>query len=251
MKSYKEHHQEVEDKLRLAKRSDKESKFKDLKKYIGTSYEVIGLSVPKQRDAFKQGYSFTTSSSEAQLDIWEHLWQMSPVYEVMSQSLLFIGKNIKKFDEEFIWDRICGWVKRVDNWAHSDSLSGFYSYLLERNPELVFPQLKEWNSSANPWERRQSLVSLIEYHKKRKTVLPASSMFPLVTHLLSDKDYFVQKGLGWALREIGNVYPGETWTYLESNCSQIAPAAFTAAIEKLSPPDKEKLKKIRKDCRKK
>ena len=44
---------EIEKALKAEFASDKKAKYKDLKKYIGTQYDFIGLSVPTQRKVFK------------------------------------------------------------------------------------------------------------------------------------------------------------------------------------------------------
>ena len=106
---------------------------------------------------------------------------------------------------------------------------------MEKMPEEIYSQYERWNKSDNPWERRQSLVGMLLYSKKRKTLLPAIKLLNMVEPLIQDKDYFVQKGLGWALREIGNIYPEETMAFLHKNCINLHSVAFTTAIEKISP----------------
>jgi 3-methyladenine DNA glycosylase AlkD len=91
----------------------------------------------------------------------------------------------------------------------------------------------------------------LNYSKLRKVVLPFANLTAMVIPLLKDEDYFVQKGVGWTLREMGNVYPVETLALLTENIVIISPIAFTAAIEKLSPDTKEQLKQLRKTARKK
>ena len=222
-----------------------------LKKYIGTTYDISGLSVPTQRAIFKKGYSFSSLKPEEQIEIWNSIWNESNSHDILSQVLLFWEKYHAKINPALAWRHLKNRVDRIDNWAHSDSLSGFYSYLLEVQTPLVLPQLKKWNKSKNAWERRQSVVSLTHYHRKREKVLPFSVMIPLVENLLQDKDYFVQKGVGWALREIGNAYPKETFTFLRQNYAQLTSVAFSAASEKLAAKEKEELKKLRKEARKK
>jgi 3-methyladenine DNA glycosylase AlkD len=283
MTDLKKYHREVTDKLHAAKAGDKPNLYPDLQKYIGTRYEFVGLSVPRQRQVFKAGFSHSTLSLPEQLAIWDALWRDSPLYEVLSQVLLFTSHHLELFDAALLWETTRGWVGKIDNWAHSDSLSAIYSYLLEKELEehainvpakksgktavkgsskksspvsqksspvynqlKVYSQLKSWNSSANPWERRQSVVSLLEYDKKRKTVLPAGELLSMVEPLLRDEDYFVQKGVGWTLREIGNRHPAAAWQFLLDHATAIRPPAFTAAIEKLTPAKKERLKKLRK-----
>jgi 3-methyladenine DNA glycosylase AlkD len=74
-------------------------------------------------------------------------------------------------------------------------------------------------------------------------------MLPLVEKLLDDEHYFVQKGVGWTLRELSVIYHDVTWQFLIKHHTRISGAAFTAAAEKLSPAKKEKLKDLRKTHR--
>jgi len=232
--------------LKAALPTDKVSGFKDPKKYIGTEYDFIGLSVPALRQVFKNGFSFDSNPVEKQFKLWEKVWRQSGIYEAMTLSLFFCDKHAKKTDVDLMWNYSKKWTPQIDNWAHSDGLSGLYSYLLENNPELIYPQLLKWNTSKNPWERRQSLVSLIEYAKKRKSFLPVDKIHPLIEKLLSDKHCFVQKGLGWTLREAGNAYPKETWNFLLKHTPKLSAVAFSPATEKLNPQQKEQLKQLRK-----
>lgn len=65
-------------------------------------------------------------------------------------------------------------------------------------------------------------------------------------HLLPDKEYYVQKGVGWTLREVYNVYPNETLTWLKQDIKLLSSIAFTIAIEKMDSITVNELKAIRK-----
>lgn len=240
---------EIINRLLEKKPYDKISGHTDLKSYIGTEYEVIGLTVPMQRSILKTGYSFSTLSLEQQLPLWDAIWKSTDVYEVLSQCIYFIEKNWLKLDAIEVWTTVRSWVEKIDNWAHSDGLSDIYAHLMEKMPEEIYGQYQQWNKSENPWERRQSLVGMLLYSKKRKTLLPATKLLDMVEPLIADKDYFVQKGLGWALREIGNVYPDRTMAFLSKNCIILHPVAFATAVEKINPELKAMLKLQRKQKR--
>jgi hypothetical protein len=66
MQYYKRYHREILQKLQAALASDKPSLFPDLKKYIGTGYDFVGLSTPAQRRIFNAGYSFSALSAQEQ-----------------------------------------------------------------------------------------------------------------------------------------------------------------------------------------
>ena len=118
--------------------------------------------------------------------------------------------------------------------------------MLELAPEKVYRVLKAWNKDKDLWKRRQSVVSLLYYSRTKKDYLPFSKIEVLLTSLLADKEYYVQKGLGWALRELRNVYPKEAHAYLTKHIRAISPIAFTISVEKVEEKEKEKLKALRK-----
>jgi 3-methyladenine DNA glycosylase AlkD len=242
---------EIIQRLLEAAQTEKPSKFKDLKKYIGTRYDLTGLSAPTQKALFKSGFSFSRFPAEGQLSIWAYLWKESCHFEIMNLAQMFVSKNLPAFDAPVIWDITKNWVSEVDNWAHSYGLSSIYSRLLEKQPEIVYKQYELWNASGNPWERRQSLVGLCYYSSVKRKTIPFEKLKAMVNPLLNDGDYFVQKGLGWTLREMGNIYPAETLSYLTQHINLIRPVAFTAAIEKLDVIKKDRLKQLRKDHKKK
>lgn len=205
---------------------------------------------PSQRKLFKTGYSFSAIQTNEQILIWDFIWNSGPDIWTMLQAF-FYCENLLKKDTELIsvWPVIKKWQDKVDNWGLSDCLSKIFSKLLEIDPGLVYQTLSQWNKSEDPWKRRQSLVSLIYYSSVRKTVLPFKKQIKFIRKLLPDENYFVQKGVGWTLRELGNVYPDSTWNFILDNVKKISLIAFTAAIEKLDKTKKEKLIQIRKGIR--
>ncbi|MBK7666930.1 MAG: DNA alkylation repair protein [Sphingobacteriaceae bacterium] len=106
--------------------------------------------------------------------------------------------------------------------------------------------LKKWNKHKNPWLRRQSMVALLYYSRTKNQHLPFKTIISLVSTQLQAQEYYVQKGLGWTLRESYNVYPDLTYKFVSDNFHKVSPVAFTAAIEKMSEKEKTILKQKRK-----
>jgi 3-methyladenine DNA glycosylase AlkD len=221
--------------------------------YIGggvSSYKYAGLSVPQIRSIYKNSpFSFRHKGPESKIEeikTWDYIWQKSKVYEVACLPLMHMCDGVKKGELLAPYLPVLkNWAHRIDNWAHSDSLSSIYVRILETDRKAMLPILEEWSDSQNPWLRRQSIVSLLYYSSARKNVLPFSKLISMVKKQMRNEHYYVQKGVGWALREIGNVYPSETLTFLEANIGAVSAAAFTAATEKLSPAKKNHLKNLR------
>ncbi len=199
---------------------------------------TLGLSVPQARQVLKEGYSFFSLPRLEILEIWDYIWQHGRYFEEMSQPIYYYEKKSLS-NEEFA--TISTWIDRCDNWAHSDGLSSIHAKTLEEKPDMVLPVLEAWNSNKNPWKRRQSVVSLLYYARARKKILPFPALIKMVEALLRDPDYYVQKGVGWTIREIFNAYPEQAVEFITRRNLEIAPAAWQATSEKLPADFKKQL----------
>lgn len=236
---------EVENNLALAARSIGPAKAAERARFIKAVMPMQGLPVPMQRSCLKKGYSFSGLSFEDQIPIWDYIWFHARSHEARMQAGFFVEKP-RRYDPEWLWERLVPWVGAVNCWDQSDTLSNICSRLNEDIPHKVVPILKGWNVSDNPWERRQSLVALLFYSRFRNSLPDQDLVFALVEARLEDPDYYVQKGLGWTLREAWNVWPEACEAFLHAHVRRLAPAAWQAATEKLSASVKAELKARRK-----
>lgn len=214
---------------------------------VKNKVDTTNKNASSQRMLFKQKFSFSKYSKSEQLIIWDYIWNKSSDFWICIQSFFFLENNMT--DKDFLsdsWETIKNWQKNVDNWGKCDALSKIYTKVLEIIPDKVLEQLKQWNKSKNLWDKRQSLVSLLYFSRTKNILLPYETIIPFVTELIDDKEHYVQKGVGWTLKELYSVYPDKTLKYIEKNTSRISATAFSAAIEKLEKADKERLKKMRK-----
>ena len=201
-------------------------------------FSRLHIRVPVVRAAVKEKYSFFDLPCREIINIWDYIWKNSQWYEVAHQALYYYQhKTITKV--EFL--KIKSWVTRCDCWEHSDDLSKIYAQVVEDNPDWILPVYETWNRARSPWKRRQSVVGLIEYASKRKSVLSFPVLIGFVDPLLADEDYYVQKGVGWTLREIYNLYPVKTLAYIQTNLFLLHILAYSSATEKLDKATRAKM----------
>lgn len=213
--------------------------------FMNTKYKCLGLSVPQMRKAVKQGYTFYELPEKKIQAIWSDIVKNATYFDEVSQALLYYQYRKNDLDKSHI-KLFASWMPSIDNWEHSDRMSDLLAELHERFPSEVYPLYKKWNRHKNPWFRRQSIVGLFLYSNSRKKQPPFGKVLPLVHHLLKDSHLYVQKGYGWTLRELYNVYPKKTYAYLLTVAKEIPPAGWQAATEKLAKTQKARLMKIRK-----
>ena len=212
-----------------------------------THLRTVKGSVPIHRQASKRPYAFSGLPFIAQLEIWDELWHTQNDFWVRLHAYFFLERHIKKESELLaMWPVILQWQEQVDDWGLCDALAKIYTKILEVQPEAVYKQLQQWNASKNLWKRRQSVVSLLYYSRTKKFFLTFDQVIKLIGRLLPDKEYYVQKGVGWALRECHTVYPKETLAWLTPNIKKVSSIAFTICIEKMDEDTKNALKAARK-----
>src|ERR1700733_13092488 len=191
-------------------------------------------NVPLHRRESKRVYSFSALPFAEQLEVWDELWRTENDFWLRLHAYFFLERHLKKESElREMWPVIVRWQEQVDDWGLCDALAKIYTKILVVMPDEVYAQLKAWNRDENLWKRRQSVVSLLYYSRTKKKHPSFSEVEQLIAPLLSDKEYYVQKGVGWALREMYTVYPEQALPWLKAHIRQISAIAFTIAIEKM------------------
>ena len=239
----------LEENVRETAAASEQPKYDNLQNYLGTELKVAGLRSPQISDIYNQ-MQFPASFSVAdKMNFWEEVWFRNEWFELMSMALLFIRKQGKKLPPDFLLERLVLWEDRIDNWAHSDELAHALATLLPDRKNEMLSILSNWNNDVNPWKRRQSVVAPIRIRQNIGTHLDWNELNRLILPLIKDGVYFVQKGVGWALREAGMVYPEKLQAFLTENCATLPSPAFATAVEKVPLKEKEIYKSIRRKSR--
>lgn len=202
---------------------------------------VLGHRLPVLHTMVKKGFSFYQKSPKEILEIWDYCWKQTQTHEALTLPLLYYRHHPFQLNSSH-WHLMKNWVKRVENWEHSDALSYLYSVIYEKFPTLVEPTLYRWNRSKNRWEQRASIVSLIYYASAKRKTPPITTILNLVEPLIKQRDHYVAKAVGWTLREAYKLYPKETLIFLQKHVHNLAPDSFSYATEKLTNTQKQQLK---------
>lgn len=210
--------------------------------------EFLAVRVPAIEQVVRRGFSFYEREEPEILAIWNQIWFGSPFFEVMSAAAMYYGLQGARIDPA-TWPTLAGWSSRIENWAHADHLASIYSYILAQRTPEVYRQLQEWNASDGAWLRRISLISLIHYTGKKAIFLRPEQVLPLVAHCIRDERYYVQKAVGWVLREMGLVYPQAIDDFLHTHMADMPGIAFSRAIERRTGEERAVLRAARKRAR--
>ena len=208
----------------------------------GSTMKFVGIRVPALRRRVREGFSFLKREPEEVLDVWDDLWMHSEWGDVLHAAEEYYRPLVRRRVLPMYWPVMRHWIDRVDNWAHSDVLSGTYSRLLEADPDAVMRELRRWNADEDLWRKRVSIMSLIHYTGKNAVFLTPDEVLPMVDRCAADTRQPMQKAVGWVLREMWHAYPAEVRAYLEANAGRLARGAYTRAIERMGTAERKEMR---------
>lgn len=215
--------------------------------YIGGGESKLsfhGHRVPFLRQLFENEFQLQELDFEKQMKIWDYVFRTSKNFEAKSLSLYWMERQ-NVTDLLRSWPTFSKWAHHVDNWAHSDGLCGVYSKLLEAAPKVVYPDLKKWNRSDEPWLIRISIVSLFYYARFRRKYPKAAWTEDFIRRYWHHKHYYLQKAIGWTLREYATAYPKQGNEFIRQNALRASSTAFSAAVERWTQKERQPLKQQR------
>jgi 3-methyladenine DNA glycosylase AlkD len=75
--------------------------------------------------------------------------------------------------------------------------------LVRAEPDVMKPLMRKWSTDDDLWRRRTSIICQLASKAATDTALLADCIEPSV----EEKDFFLRKGIGWALREYAKTDP--------------------------------------------
>ncbi len=209
----------------------------------------LGLKTPVLDRTFKMWCREQEFSDSEWVEVLDHLYFKATTFEERSACLSW-WDDPKKIDLSVEQAKLfCAWVDGIDNWANSDQFSNILARILERAPEVMRPILTRWNRSKKPWERRQSIVALLYYSRMRKRLPDRKWTLAQIEALVEDPHFYVQRGVGWALREFYNAWPEHQVAWVRKHLHEISGTAWFATSEKYPPKLKKEFVALRKERR--
>lgn len=93
-------------------------------------------------------------------------------------------------------------------------------FLAER--EAVQPLMEAWIEDDCMWIRRSAILSQYKHRTKTDSRL----LFDFCLRVAHEKDFFIRKAIGWALREYSYTAPQVVWDFLQENQKLLSPLSY-------------------------
>ncbi|MCG7629506.1 DNA alkylation repair protein [Epibacterium sp. MM17-32] len=172
---------------------------------------------------------------EARVDLAAGLWA-SDIFEARILAAKLLTQARIKPDTA-VWDLVQTWVPDFDSWAIADHAASAISKRLQADPARL-DVVEAWTTSDHMWSRRAALVSTLPWAKlsnpKPADLATRARILGWAATYVQDRDWFIQKAIGWWLRDLSKHDADRTRAFLAEHGDQMKAFARKEAARYLT-----------------
>ncbi len=199
-----------------------------MKAYMLHQFDYFGIKTPLRDSIVHQYLKENSITRTAELEkVIKELWKMD------QRELQYAAIDVFKAHKA-LWKPAClqmiqyclthkSWWDTVDGIA-SDWLGPFFTLF----PELTLSVTDTWNQSDNKWLQRSSIL----FQKNAKQQTDTRLLCKYILRHQKSKEFFIQKAIGWALREYSKSNPDWVKHFVAKN--ELAPLSKREALKRLN-----------------
>lgn len=195
-------------------------------RYMRDQFPYLGLKAPERKALYQQ---FIDKQGIPDIDevpaVVKALWQL-PEREFQYDALTLLEKIHKKWPEHFI-SLFESLITEKSWWDTVDTLSKLVGMYFRKYPAQRLPVTERWINSSNIWLQRSALIFQLHYKQDTDTRL----LFDYILRCNTSKEFFIQKAIGWALRQLAKTNPTAVQSFVANNT--LAPLSIREALKHL------------------
>ena len=192
-----------------------EQEAQGMSRYMKNRFVYFGIKKPQRALIQKKWFSITPTDlthddkRELVLELWQKE-QREFHYVAMDFMAKWKDNDILLEDYNFIEFLLTNhsWWDSVDTLA--SNYLGRYLRVFPEQREVV---IKSWRKSENRWLRRSCLIFQLLYKSQTNFEL----LKGLINQFKHEKEFFIQKAIGWSLREYAKTNPVSVRNFVEES----------------------------------
>jgi len=183
-----------------------------MKAYMKDQYEYYGIKSPLRRSFvapfYKENKAFIHENIE---EFVQSMWN-EPYREYQYIAMDILKKSKSKLTIAHL--PLVEWMITQKSWWDTvDFLaSTLIGHIFSKNQELIKPKVEEYLNSGNMWLQRTAILFQLKYGQQTDKEL----LFDSIKRLTGGKEFFINKALGWALRQYSKFNPKAVRQFIES-----------------------------------
>jgi 3-methyladenine DNA glycosylase AlkD len=163
------------------------------KSYQKSAWEHWGVPLPKMDLAIRE--TLASAREDQLIRLSESLWR-EPVWDLRIVAARILARKAVPATEQ-LWRFALDRMSDLDGWAVADNMAGVGSRCLLADPRRL-DVVATWVESRHLWTRRAALVFTLPWTRDGDP----ERMLAWAARLAGDPEWFIQKAIGWWLREL-------------------------------------------------
>ncbi len=196
--------------------------------YMKNNFSFLGVKQPLRKAVSKSTLKeLAKLSSNRYSVVAEYLWAQ-PEREFQYCAIDFLEFCIKRWDENFI-ETIEYLIVNKSWWDTVDVVASHLAggYFM-RFPKHKIDIVQQWSNSENMWLNRTAILFQLGYKEETDVVL----LFKIILQHNHSKEFFIQKAIGWALREHSYTDANAVIDFVENN--ELKPLSKREALKAIN-----------------
>ena len=201
-----------------------------MRAYMKSAMPYLGVPSPGLRGACR--LVFSTHSLDS-FDDWQDtvlaLWRGARFREERYAAVLLTGerryRDYQTLDALPLYEELIvtgAWWDYVDAIA-SKRIGG----LLKRCPARMRRTMRAWSRSRDMWKRRTAILCQLSFKSDTDLIL----LYDCIEPNLDDKEFFIRKAIGWALRQHAWTDAKEVQRYVARNRTRLSGLSAREALK--------------------
>lgn len=196
-----------------------------MKRYMKNQYEFFGIQSKQRKELQREVMKKENLPALNQIEgIVRELWAL-PQREYQYFAMELIEKYVSKVDKTFV-SLFEYMILNKSWWDTVDMIAArLVGPVFRRYNELIVPYTEKWMYYGNIWLQRSAILFQLKYKKDTDTEL----LFNYIQALADSKEFFIQKAIGWVLREYSKTDPKAVIQFVKS--VSLAPLSKREALK--------------------
>ncbi|MFC4411227.1 DNA alkylation repair protein [Chungangia koreensis] len=178
--------------------------------YMKNRFPFLGIDSPLRTDLLKRYFSQYELPPASQA--WDEVFALYelPEREYHYAAIALIGKIQPSIEDIGLIRQI---IETKSWWDSVDSIApSILGNIVRRNREKGEEVMRNWSLSDNFWVVRAALLHQLKYKAETNECL----LFSMIERHADSEEFFVQKAIGWVLREYAKTNPENVRKFVKS-----------------------------------
>jgi 3-methyladenine DNA glycosylase AlkD len=212
------------------------------KRYLKSDLDFLGVTVPDMRGVVRAAARGYPGLGGGEALAWARALWREPVHERRMAAVEVLELSVPRLTADDL-GTVEELIRQASTWALVDGLAATVAGGIALRDPASWARIDGWASDPDFWVRRSALLALLPSIRSGRPDMPRFTRY--AEPLLTDKEFFIRKAIGWVLREIAKRDPRLAAEWTERHVSAMSGVTFREAVRRLPAGEAARLSALR------